>query len=91
MKVHRQKHKNLPTEQQQFLRKARCFLRCDKQETYIYFDPYSLYAPAAHQETIRVLLEKVGAQVLIIEGGDVSNAYIYGDLDEPIVMEQSTD
>lgn len=46
------------------------------------------YAPVARQETIRMFLTFAAEQDLMIEGADVSNAYLYGALDTPIVMEQ---
>lgn len=73
------------------LHKARCCLRGDKQRPFFDLDPYVVYAPVARHETIRLLIAKVAAQNLILEGADVSNAYLYGDLDEPVFMKQPTD
>lgn len=70
--------------------KARCCLRGDKQVVYQDFDPHNLYAPVVRHETIRMFLAKVAAQDLILEGADVSNAYLYGDIDAPIIMDQPT-
>lgn len=71
--------------------KARCCLRGDKQVAYRDFDPENLYAPVARHESIRMLLALVAAQNLVLEGADVSNAYLYGDIDTPIIMHQPTD
>ena len=56
------------------------------------FSPYyKLYAPVAAHESIRMLLSIAASLGLILEGGDVSNAYLNGWLDVPIIMEQPTD
>ena len=72
--------------------KARCCLRGDQQIAYRDFDPENLYAPVVRHETIRVFLVKSSAQGLIIEGADVDNAYLYGDIEDGmiILMEQPT-
>lgn len=74
-----------------FLFKARCNLRGDKQIAYDSFDPEGIYAPVAAHETIRMLLAVAAALGLRVEGSDVSNAYLYGLLDIPIIMMQPTD
>lgn len=74
-----------------FLHKARCCIRGDFQNPGIDFDPSNIYAPVASHEAIRTLLAIAAANGLIVEGGDVSNAYLYGDIDVPIFMEQPTD
>ncbi len=38
-----------------------------------------------------MLLAIAAAQNLMLEGADISNAYLYGDLGIPILMEQPTD
>ena len=55
------------------------------------FDPEQLYAPVVKHVTIRVFVCKSSAQNLFIEGADVDNAYLFGDMDKPILMEQPTD
>ena len=50
-----------------------------------YFDTYSLVARIA---TIRVLLAIASIQNLVIHQMDVKIAYLNGDLDEEIYMEQ---
>lgn len=74
-----------------YLCKARCCLRGDKQLQHRDYDPLSLYAPVARHETIRMFLTKAAALNLFVEGADVDNAYLYGLLDRPIIMEQPTD
>ena len=71
-----------------FLHKARCVIRGDKQKAYIDYDPHNVYAPVACHEAIRILLAYSAAKNLLIEGADISNAYLYGKLDIPIVMMQ---
>lgn len=68
------KCKNMPGNTQKFLLKARCWLQGDKKEACVYFDTNNFYAPVARHETDRILLAKVGAQNLILEGADISNA-----------------
>ena len=72
--------------------KARCCLRGDQQIAYRDFDPDNLYAPVVRHETIRVFIVKSSAQGLIVEGADVDNAYLYGDIEDGtiIIMEQPT-
>ena len=55
------------------------------------FDPEELYAPVAAHESIRMLIALAALLDLILEGGDISNAYLNGWLDVPIIMEQPTD
>ena len=72
------------------LHKARCVVRGDFQDPYYDFDPTSTYAPVASHESIRLLLGLAAHEHLIVEGGDVSNAYLYGKIDFPVIMEQPT-
>lgn len=65
----------------QFLEKARCFLRGDRQIAYEDFDPNSLYAPVASHDAIRFLIAVSAAENVALEGADISNAYLFGDLD----------
>lgn len=73
-----------------FLHRARCFIRGGMQMPGIDFDPESLYAPVAFKEAIRMLFAISAASDLIVEGGDVSSAYLYGDIDTTVYMEQPT-
>lgn len=72
------------------LYKARCCVRGDYQLAYFDFDPFTTYAPVASHEGIRILLAYAAARRLIVEGGDVSNAYLFGDIDCPVYIEQPT-
>lgn len=56
-----------------------------------YYYPNNIYAPVASHDSIRMLLALTASQDLTIEGADVSNAYLYGDLEFPIIMDESTD
>lgn len=69
---------------------ARCCLRGDKQIPFDDLDPNTLYAPVVRHETIRMLLAEANAQDLIVEGADVDNAYLYGKLETPFIMELPT-
>lgn len=83
--------KQIDDEGKEFIYKARCNLRGDLQEAYHDFDPEGIYAPVAAHESIRMLMAIAAQLGLILEGGDVSNAYLYGSMDSPITMEQPTD
>lgn len=73
-----------------FLHKARCCVRGDLQDPRFDYDPEGLYAPVAPNEAIRMTIAMAAADWLFVEGGDVSNAYLYGDIDIPIIIEQPT-
>lgn len=73
------------------LEKARCCVRGELQTPEIDFNPTSIYAPVASHEAIRILFSVAASEDLYIEGGDVGNAYLYGDIDVPVYMEQPTD
>lgn len=75
----------------EFLYKARCVLRGDLQTEFIDFNPEELYAPVASHESIRSLLCITAIEDCDVEGCDVDNAYLFGDLDIPIRMKQPTD
>ena len=74
-----------------FLYKARCCLRGDCQHEFFEYDPDFIYAPVAAHESIRTIVAFAAAHGLTLEGADISNAYLYGNLDIPIIMEQPTD
>ena len=54
------------------------------------YDPHNIYAPVASQNSIRILISIAGGENLQIEGTGVSNAYLHGDIDVPIIIEQPT-
>lgn len=74
-----------------FLHKERCVIRVDQQKAYVDYSPEELYAPVATHEVIRTLLAFVSGTNSIIAGAYISNAYLYGNLDIPIHMQQPTD
>ena len=74
-----------------FLHKARCCIRGDKQTPHVDLEPATTYAPIASNEAIRSLLSFAAGEGHLIEGADISNAYLYGNLDVPIIMQQPTD
>ena len=80
-----------PGKQPLVIYKAHCWLRGDKQRPYVDFNPTNTYAPVARHESIRLLFAMAANFNLIVEGVDVDNAYLYGDLDVPIIMEQTCD
>jgi len=82
--------KPLDTFGRECLHKARCCVRGDLQDPAVDFDPSSLYAPVASHESIRLLFAIAARDNLIVEGGDVANAYLYGKIDFPVLMEQPT-
>lgn len=76
-----------------YLEKARWIVSGVFQEAELDYDPYDIYAQVATHEAIIILLTVAVAvdQDLIIKGGDVSSAYLYGDIDCEVYMEQPTD
>lgn len=74
----------------EYLAKARCCLRGDRQKAWVDFDPESVYAPVALHESHRMLIAFSATNDLVLEGADISNAYLVGNLDVPIIMEQPT-
>jgi len=49
-----------------------------------------MLSPVASHDAIRMLIAIAAGDNLVLEGADVSNAYLYGDIDIPIIMEQPT-
>ena len=82
------KLKPLDIDGKNFLHKARCVIRGDKQTAYVDFDPNNVYAPVVCHEAIRILFAYAAAYDLQMEGADISNAHLYGKLDIPIFMMQ---
>ena len=85
------KQKPLDAEDKKFIGKARCCLRGDRQMIYLDYDSMNVYALVASYDSIRMLISLSAAVGLFLEGAGVRNAYLYGDLDIPIIMEQPTD
>ncbi len=85
------KTKTLDAEGTKFMAKARCCLRGDRQQAYVDYDSTNIYVFVASHHSFRMLLEIAAAQNLMLDGVDISNAYLYGDLDIPILMEKPTD
>ena len=86
------KSKQIDSEGCKFIEKTRCRLRGDRQKPYIDFNPESFNAPIATHESIRVLIScSAGERKTFIAGADVRNAYLYGKLGIPIIMEQQAD
>ncbi len=72
------------------MEEARRCLRVDRQLSYVDYGPFNVYAPVSSHASIRLLLLTASNQDLLIEGADKSDAYLYGDLDVPILMEKRT-
>ena len=85
------KIKPLDSEGKKFKEKAPCCLRGDRQQAYVDYDPTNVHAPIASNGSIRMVLAIAAAQNLILEGPDITNAYLYGDIDVHIIMGQPTD
>ena len=86
------KLKQIDSEGKEFLEKARCCLRGDRQRPYVDYNADALYAPVASHESIRSLLAvTAGEREKMLEGADIYDAYFYGELDLPIIMHQPTD
>ena len=73
------------------LHKARCFVRGDLQFPLRDYNPDDVYAPVASHEAIRIMFSLAASEGLVVEGGDFCNAYLYGDINIPIIMQQHTD
>lgn len=71
-----------------YLEKVRCSLSA---KFWVDFDPWSVYALFAAHESIRMHVTYAASNGLVLEGADISNAYLFGKLDVPITMEQRTD
>lgn len=54
------------------------------------FDPRNTYAPVAPHVAVSLLIFNAAINNLIVEGGDVDNAYRYGLVHGNIYMEQHT-
>lgn len=54
------------------------------------FNPDGLYAPVASHESIRILFSITASDGLLVEGADICCAYLYGELNVPVYMEQTT-
>ena len=85
------KKKPLDAKGKSYLPKARCVARGDLQEAYIDLDPTNLFAPVAAHESLRLILAYAASTNLVLEGGDISKAYLYGSMDKTIFMEQPAD
>lgn len=83
--------KPLDAKGKRFSHKARCCVREDLQNPCFEYNRDGLYAPAASHESIRLMFALSAASGLVVQGGDVSNAYLYGNIDVPIIIEQPTD
>lgn len=73
------------------LYKARRCLYGNHQKAIRHFDPSALDALVAKHGIIRMFLKKVAAKRLKREDVDIDNAYLYGQLDKPIIMKKPYD
>lgn len=73
-----------------FMEKDRCCLRGDRKLAYVDFKSTNEYASMASHDSIRMLLSMTANQELLLESPDTRNAYFYGELDKPIIMDQIT-
>lgn len=55
------------------------------------FHPDTLYAPVASHEKIPLVIAFAASQDYLVEGGDISNANLYGKIDVPVFMRQPMD
>lgn len=74
-----------------YLEIERCFLLGDTQRPWIHVDPDALYALVAAHESTRMLLAYAAANNLELEEADIFNAYMFGGLNAPIIIEHPTD
>ncbi len=66
-------------------------MRGDRKLACVDYDPTKIYALVASHGSIHMLFSVAASELSYLEGEDTSNASLYGDLDGPIVMEQSID
>lgn len=78
-------------EEHENLHKSQCIVRGDLLNTEVNYEPYGLYSLVASHEEMITLLAVAAAEDLLIEGGDVSNAYLYSAIDYEVSIEQPTD
>ncbi len=84
------KLKPCDAEGKEFIEKARCCVRGNRQLAYVDYDTSNIYAPVASHDSIRMLFALVASEESYLEGADLSNTYLYGDHNSPILMEQPT-
>lgn len=72
----------------QFREKYRFCLRGYRQVAYEDFDANSLYVPVTSHDSIHFLIAVSATENFALEAADISKAYLFGDLDVPILMEQ---
>lgn len=71
-----------------FLNKARCCVRGDQQKVDIYLYALHTYAPVASHESVRTLIAYASSHGMLVEGGNVANAFLYGDIECEFIIEQ---
>lgn len=74
----------------ELLHKARCGVGSDHQIAEVDYYPFRTYAPVICHEAVRILLSHAAANDLIVEGGDVSNAHLYRNMDCEVYIENPT-
>lgn len=72
------------------LYRALCCLYETCQEAYCDVDANNLYTPVVRHSTTRMFILKTAAQQLTVEGAEVDSAYLYCNIDRPLVMMQPT-
>lgn len=72
------------------LHKAPYCIQGDKKVENRDFDSNNLYASVVGHGNIQRFLAKAVVQNLMVDGVDVSNANLYGEIDKPIIMEHLT-
>ncbi len=75
---------------QNFTAKAECCLGGDRQLAYVDYYPFNVYAPLASHDSICLLPSMASNHDLLLEGADISNACLYGDLNVPLFIEHPT-
>lgn len=84
--------KQIDSKGKEFLDKAKSCLRGDRQKPFIDFDPGNLCDLLGSHESIRMLIScTVGERNTFLEGGEIDNDYLHGELDVPIIVQKTTD
>ncbi len=70
------------------MEKASRRLRGNKQMLYIDIHPMNVNSLVVSHGSIRILVALAAAEDAFREGADGTNAYLYGNLDIPVIMQQ---
>lgn len=82
--------KHLDCNEKYFFHIARCCVHDDHQVAKVDYDPYGTYASVTCHEVVCIHLFHADASDFITERMDVSIAYLYGNIDHEVYIEEPT-